>query len=152
MRYHSHLFERAAKETGLVKETARLLLSTIPELEAKGFDAALATDDVLLDALRALKAGAFAKEALPQVVRHAAEKRVPAKDAAAALGLGAADTGAVVAAIDAEIQKNAAMVREQKERAASRLMGPLMGRFKGQVSGQELQRLLAERIAAFLSS
>ena len=152
VRYHAALFERAAKETGLVKEAARLLLSTLPELESKGFDAALATDEVVLDALRALKEGAFAKEALPQVLRHAAEKRVPAKDAAAALGLGAADKSAVREAIDAEIQKNAAMVREQRERAASRLMGPLMGRFKGQVSGQELSALLQERIAAWLAA
>ena len=152
VRTHARTFERLARETGLVKETARLLLSTLPELEEKGFDVALASDDVMLDALRAVKESAFAKEALPQVLRHAAEKRVPARDAAKALGLGAADKGAVVAAIDAEIQKNAAMVRDQKERAASRLMGQLMGRFKGQVSGQELQALLAERIAAFLSS
>ena len=151
VRAHAVVFERLARETGLVREAARLLLSTLPELEAKGFDGSLATDEAMLDALRAMKEGAFAKEALPQVLRHAAEKRVPARDAAAALGLGAADRSAVRAAIDAEIQKNGEMVREQKERAASRLMGPLMGRFKGQVSGQELQAMLAERIAAFLA-
>ncbi|HVM45400.1 MAG TPA: GAD domain-containing protein, partial [Candidatus Thermoplasmatota archaeon] len=150
VRYHAALFEKAARETGLVKEAARLLLSTLPELEAKGFQAELAGDEVVVDALRALKDGAFAKEALPQVLRHAAEKRVPAKDAAAALGLGAADRSALVAAIDAEIATNAAMVREQRERAAGRLMGPLMGRFRGQVSGAELQALLAERIRRFL--
>lgn len=151
VRHHASLFERLAKETGLVKEAARVLLSTLPELEAKGFDIEKAKDDIILDTLNAVKAGAFAKEALPQVLQYAAEKRVPARDAAAALGLGAADKGAVLAAIDAEIQKNAAMVREQKERAASRLMGPLMGRFKGQVSGQELQSMLKDRIEAFLA-
>ncbi|HUR69208.1 MAG TPA: Glu-tRNA(Gln) amidotransferase subunit GatE [Candidatus Thermoplasmatota archaeon] len=150
--WHTRRFDRLVKATGLPKETARVLLSTLPELEAKGFKVELATEDLLIDALVAVKQGAFAKEALPAVLRHAAEKEMRAADAAAALGLTGADKGAVRAAIDAEIQKNAPMVREQRERAASRLMGPLMGKFKGQVSGQELQALLAERIAAFLAS
>lgn len=151
VRGEAALFERLVKASGLPKETARLMLNQLPELEQKGFRAELATEAILLDALGALAQGAFAKEALPQVVRHAAETRTSARDAAKALGLGAASKDDVRAAIDAEIEKHAAMVREQKERAASRLMGPLMGRFKGQVSGQELQGMLAERIAAFLA-
>jgi glutamyl-tRNA(Gln) amidotransferase subunit E len=152
VRTHAAAFERMARETGLVKEAARLLLSTLPELEAKGFDGSLATDALMLDALRARKEGAFAKEALPQVLRHAAEKHVDARAAAQALGLGAADRSAVRDAIDAEIRKNAAMVREQKERAAGRLMGPLMARFRGQVSGADLQTMLAEQIQKFLDA
>jgi glutamyl-tRNA(Gln) amidotransferase subunit E len=150
--WHTRRFDRLVEATGLPKEAARLMLSTIPELETKGFDISLATEEAMLDSLRALKEGAFAKEALPSVLRHATENGLAAKDAAAALGLSGASKDAVRSAIDAEIQKNAAMVRDQRERAAQRLMGPLMGRFKGQVSGQELQAMLAERIAAFLDT
>lgn len=149
---HAAVFESLVKATGLVKETARLLLSTLPELESKGFQRDLATDAVLLDVMRTLAEGGFAKEALPQVLQHAAEKRVGAKDATAALGLGAASQDEVRAFIDAEIEKNAALVEKQGLRAQGPLMGPVMARFKGQVSGQELSALLKERLEAWLAA
>lgn len=148
---HAFVFERLAKETGLVKETARLLLNTLPELEAKGAPVARATDDVLLDAMRALAADKFTKEALPQVLEHVLANGGTAESAVAALGLGSIDKDALRKEIDAEIAKNADLVQKQGMRAQGPLMGPLMGRHKGKVSGQELSALLKERIEAWLA-
>ena len=52
--------------------------------------------------------------------------------------------------IDAEIEKNADLARRQRERAAGALMGPIMAKYRGQVSGQELSALLAERLKLWL--
>lgn len=144
-------FEALVRETRLVKEAARILLHTLAELEAKGVSVARATDDVLLDAMRALAANAFAKEALPQVMERMLAKAEGAEAAVKALGLGAADEDEVRKAIDAEIEKNADLVRRQGPRAQGPLMGPLMGRFKGQVSGQQLAALLKQRLEKWLA-
>ncbi|HEX2021287.1 MAG TPA: Glu-tRNA(Gln) amidotransferase subunit GatE [Candidatus Thermoplasmatota archaeon] len=140
-------FEALAR-TGLPKEAARLLLSTTPELVAKGVPEEKLGLDVLLPALEAVKAGAFAKEALPQVVERMAREGQDARAAAAALGLGAADESAVLAFLDELLDKEADLVARQGMRATGPLMGPLMARFKGQVAGSRLSALLAEKLAA----
>lgn len=145
-------FELLVKETGLVKETARLLLTSLSELEAEGFDATRVTDAHLLDVLRSLASGAFAKEAAPKVLRHTVEKGVDANAAVEALGLGAVSHDVVRKEIDALIAKDEDMVARQGMRAAGPLMGPLMGKYRGKVSGKDLSALVAERIEKFMSS
>jgi glutamyl-tRNA(Gln) amidotransferase subunit E len=145
-------FEALVKATGLQKEAARLLLSTLPELLAKGVPEARLTQERLLDAMLRLKEGAFAKEALPAVVEAMARQEIGAQQAAQALGLGGLDKDALRHEIDGEIAKNAALVAKQGLRAQGPLMGPIMARHKGKVSGQELSALLVERLQAWIAS
>lgn len=145
-------FETLVQATGLAKEAARVLLSTLPELEAKGVPIAKLGDAQLLDALAQVKAGAFAKEALPNVLEHVARHGGSAADAANALGLAGLDKDALRREIDAEIAKNADLVQKQGARAQGALMGPLMARHKGKVPGQELSALLKERLDAWLAA
>jgi glutamyl-tRNA(Gln) amidotransferase subunit E len=145
-------FEALVKATGLVKEAARLLLSTTPELIAKGVPAERITQERMLDALTRLKEGAFAKEALPAVVETMVMKGLGAAQAVQALGLGGIDKDALRREVDEEIAKNAALVAKQGLRAAGPLMGPIMARHKGKVSGQEISALLQERLQAWLAA
>lgn len=143
---HANEFEELVKATGLVKEAARLLLSTLPEL---GVDDA--PEGVLLDALVTVRDGAFAKEALPQVLKTMIEKKVDARAAVAALGLGGVDDGEIVRAIDELIASKQDLVRKQRERSAGAIMGPIMTKFRGKTSGETISRLVQERLAAWLA-
>jgi glutamyl-tRNA(Gln) amidotransferase subunit E len=145
------LFERLVAATGLPREAARLLLAVPAEIAPAGEPPREVPEGVALDVLTALKEGAFAKEALAPVTRHALENRLGARDAAKALGLGSVDRARLVADVDAEIRRNAALVEKQRERAQGPLMGPIMAKYRGQVAGAELSKLLQERIAAFLA-
>jgi len=145
------LFEDLVKASGLVKETARLLLSTLDELAADGFHRDAATPAHLADALRCLAAGKFAKEALGKVIRQACENDVTAQAAVDALNLGAMDLAELEAIIDAAIAANAELVKSQGARAQGPLMGPLMGQLHGKVSGKELSSALQRRLKAWLA-
>jgi glutamyl-tRNA(Gln) amidotransferase subunit E len=139
-------FTAWAQASGLPKETARLLLNVIPELDPALPRAHL--DATALDALRTLAAGAFAKEALPAVLAHALKSGVPAAEAAKALGFGAMDKDALRAEVDALLAKEKDLVEKQGMRAQGALMGPLMAKLKGKVSGQEISAMLKERLEA----
>ncbi len=143
-------FEALVQATGLAKEAARLLLSTLPELVAKGVPAERLTLARMLDALTRVKEGAFAKEALPGVLEAMARQGIGAQQAAQALGLGGLDKDALRREIDEEISKNAALVAKQGLRAAGPLMGPIMARHKGKVSGAEISALLQERLQLWI--
>ena len=141
-------FERLVRAHGLVKETARALLTVVPDLAATGVPEDRLAGPTLDEALRGLAAGLYAKEALPTVMAHLATKGGTADQAAKALGLGVVDKAAIRAEIDALLDKEADLVQRQGMRAQGALMGPIMARFKGQVSGQELAALLKERLEA----
>lgn len=142
-------FERLAKASGLPKESARMLLAVEPALPAGGSESA--REAAMVATLRAIAAGDFAKEAMEPVVKRMLETGEDVAGAAKALGLGAVDRTALVADVDAAIAKDAALVEKQGERAAGALMGPLMAKYRGAVSGKELSELLRERIAAHLA-
>jgi len=144
-------FEAWARGTGLVRETARMLLNVLPELPP-ALQERPDADARALDVLRAVKAGLFAKEAMGRVLQHVLETGATVPDAVAALGLGRADRAALEADVDAVIRERAALVEKQGERAAGAVMGPLMAKYRGQVSGDELSRLVAERLKAWLAA
>lgn len=144
---HANEFEELVKATSLVKEAARLLLSTLPEI---GVDDA--PEGVLLDALVAVKNGAFAKEALPQVLKTMIDKKLDARAAVAALGLGGVDEAELVRAIDELIASKVDLVKKQRERSAGAIMGPIMAKFRGKASGETISRLVQERLAAWLAN
>jgi glutamyl-tRNA(Gln) amidotransferase subunit E len=143
-------FERLAAGSGLPKESARMLLAVEPALPAGTPEPA--RDAAMEAVLRAVAAGEFAKEAMENVVKRMLEKSEDVAAAAKALGLGAVDRAALVADIDAAIAKDAALVEKQGERASGPLMGPIMAKYRGQVSGKELSDLLRERIQKFLAA
>jgi glutamyl-tRNA(Gln) amidotransferase subunit E len=69
-----------------------------------------------------------------------------AKDAAAALGLGAVDTKDAADRIDAIVRQREEFVRERGKGAMGPLMGEVMKELRGQLDGKELSRLLEESI------
>ena len=148
--WRGDVFEAWVRETGLVREAARMLLNVLPELPP-ALQERPDADARALDVLCGVKEGIYAKEAMGKVLQHVLEKGGTAAEAAKALGMGAVDRAALAADVDATIRERAALVEKQGERAAGAIMGPIMAKYRGQVSGDEISRLVAERLKAWMA-
>ncbi|MFA5860075.1 MAG: Glu-tRNA(Gln) amidotransferase subunit GatE [Candidatus Thermoplasmatota archaeon] len=145
------IFERLVAASGLPREAARVLINVPADITEPGQPPRDIPEDVAMDALSALKEGAFAKEALPQVVKHVLVHHVSARDAAKALGLGGVSEDEVIRAIDAVIEEKRDIVDRQKERAAGAIMGPIMAKYRGRFSGDAISKLVQDRLRKKLS-
>lgn len=147
--WRGDVFESWVRATGLVRESARMLLNVIPELPA-ALQERPELDDRALGVLVGVKEGHYAKEAMGQVLARVLESGGTVPDAVRSLGLAKADRSALVADVDAIIAERAALVQKQGERAAGAIMGPVMAKYRGQVSGDELSKLVAERLKVWM--
>ncbi len=147
------VYEAIVRETGLTKEAARALTDTFAELSREGVAMDSLDDAAFLAVFRALAAKDFAKEAVADVLRHLATK--PGSDvegAVDALGLKSLGEAEVVAIVDRHIAKQADYVKEKGGMAAmGGIMGPIMGELRGKADGGTVNRVVKERLAAFLA-
>lgn len=130
---------------------ARTLLATVPEIRREHPEADLG-DEVLREAFDGLKEGAFAKEALPDVVAALATGRAKSVEAAVGdLGLAAADAEAVEAAARRLVEQRSEFVEERGEASVGPLMGVLMKEFRGKADGQLVSQCLAKAVKEHLA-
>ena len=146
---HEDLFEELAKG-GQAQVAARTFLNTYPALEKEGVSTDGLSDPQVRRAFEALNRGRFAKEALPDVLRHMAQGK-DLDTAVEELGLGKVDGDDAAAIVDAIIADRAAFVREKGMGAVGPLMAPVMAQLKGKLEGKAASDLLRSRIEAFLA-
>ncbi|MHB8584846.1 MAG: Glu-tRNA(Gln) amidotransferase subunit GatE [Thermoplasmatota archaeon] len=143
---HAKLFETLAKD-GQAREAARVLVHIFPETGE-------ISEAALVEVFARLKRREFAKEALPDLIARLA-KGESLEAAIGALGLGGAG-GEVQRELDAEVdrllQENDALLKTRGAAAAKPLMGPLMQKFRGRVSGEDVSRALERKIRERLGS
>ncbi|MEA3143301.1 MAG: glutamyl-tRNA(Gln) amidotransferase subunit [Thermoplasmata archaeon] len=121
---------------------ARILLQYLPSLAN-----AEAAHRQLPALVAALKAGRFAKEALPDLLKAIdADPKLDAEGAIAKAGVGSADAAAVDAVIAAVIAERADFVKARGMAAMGPLMGPVMAQLRGKADGA----LISERLKAAL--
>src|SRR6058998_1563083 len=82
-----HAFETIAREFGEPTLVASVLLYSFGELRREGFDVDGIPVDHLRELFSLLKAGRFAKEAVPEIVREMARTRSRASEATGTLGV-----------------------------------------------------------------
>jgi glutamyl-tRNA(Gln) amidotransferase subunit E len=143
------LFERLVHELGKEhdKLVARVLLQTLPELDKEVPEAHQRLGEAeLRDALLAVKQGAYAKEALPRVLKAMAEQGGGAREAAQRIGLGAMGEDQVRAAVRALLDRQAKLVQERGERAMGPLMGDAMQELRGKADGQLISKVVREEL------
>jgi glutamyl-tRNA(Gln) amidotransferase subunit E len=145
-------FEALASE-GDAALASRVLLQILPDLERRFPDAA----DRLLawsrEALRAVRAGAFAKEGLPQVLEALASGEAQdVASGAAARGLAGADLADVEARARTLVNERADFVRARGLESVGPLMGILMKEFRGRVDGKKLNAVLALEVERLLAA
>ncbi|MEI6796470.1 MAG: Glu-tRNA(Gln) amidotransferase subunit GatE, partial [Methanomassiliicoccales archaeon] len=136
----------AAAGMNLAAVGARTLLSTLPELEREGCKV---EDTAILAALRSLADGAFAKEALPDVLRKMSSGCDVVK-AVADLGLGKVDASEAAAIVRALVEQRADFVRAKGAAAVGPLMAPAMAELKGKLEGKAVSDLLKQEIERLL--
>jgi len=141
-------FEMIAHEFGEAKLVASVLLYTFGELRREGFD----VDGIPVDHLRELfslmKAGRFAKEALPGLVREMARTRSRASETIAFLGVTQLSRQELESIVDEMLRASQELIASRGEAAEKALMGDVMKRVRGRADGKLVSQVLHERLEA----
>ncbi len=141
-------FEVLAEECGEPQVAANALTYHFTEIRREGLDIDALPLDRLREVFRGLREGAFAKEAIPALLRHTARERSDVAAALRATGLGALTEAEVDRVLDEIVAAQGAMIRERGEKAIAPLMGIAMDRLRGKVDGKVVSEKLRQRVRA----
>ena len=129
---------------------ARTLTDTMVELMREGVELENLTEQHFIDIFRLLAEHAFAKEAIPDIMRFIASKpELSVERAIEEIGLGVS-----IRDVERFIEDTVALKRdfilEKGERAVGPLMGIVMAKYRGKVDGKEINRLLKTKVQQIL--
>lgn len=145
-------FETLEKDSGEAQVAANALTYHFSEIRREGIDIDTIPLERLRELFRMFARGAFAKEAIPALLRAMARDRTNAAHAAQSLGLAAMTERELDAALDAIVAAHGPMIRERRERALPALMGVAMAQLRGKADGAVISEKLRARISANLAS
>jgi glutamyl-tRNA(Gln) amidotransferase subunit E len=141
------LFEIIAREFGEPTLVATVLLYTFGELRRDSLNVDGIPVDHLRELFSLLKAGRFAKEAIPDLLRVMARRGVRASEAITSLGVKGLTRRELEEIIDAVLEESADLIAARKEAAERPLMGRVMERVRGRADGKLVSEVLQERLA-----
>src|SRR3990170_3905260 len=144
------LFEAVAREFGEPRTAATTLTYTYSELRGESLDVDMIPDDHVRELFSLLKAGRFAKEAIPQILREMTRAQVRASEAMKALGVSGIPRAEVVAAVDEILDASAELIRSKGAGAEKALMGRAMERLRGRADGKLVSEVVRERLRAWM--
>src|SRR5207244_4724732 len=124
-------FEAIAREFGEAKLVATVLLYTFGELRREGFDVDGIPVDHLRELFSLLKAGRFAKEAVPEIVREMAWTRSRASEASGTLGVRRMSRQDLESIVDATLRVSEDLISSRGNAAENALMGQRRERGEG---------------------
>ncbi|MDG6962438.1 MAG: hypothetical protein JRN48_01205, partial [Nitrososphaerota archaeon] len=149
--YDADEIERFEELAGRLRLEPSFIASVLVDLPARlsreGVAEAGYAPSALALALEAVAAGRVAKEAVPDVLRTAWEKRTTIEQAAVDLGLERVDEARLADILDDLVSRQAALIREKGDAAFSPLMGDAMKEVRGKADGALVARLLREKMA-----
>ncbi|MDR2866113.1 MAG: Glu-tRNA(Gln) amidotransferase subunit GatE [Methanomassiliicoccaceae archaeon] len=143
------IFEKIAKDKALISAAAATFLGTFTEMEREGIDVNAISEKDILDIFSSLKAGNFAKEALPSLFREIA-KGTPVSDAVSKLGVGAMSESEAAKIIAKIVTERENFVKEKGMGSVGPLMGPVMEALRGKLDGKKMNDLLTKEIKKLL--
>ena len=144
------MFEALASMEGMSSVAASTLLYTFSELEAADVDTSKLDQARMTELFGMLIEGAFAKEALPAILKEMAVSGSKPKDALSKLGLEAVDESEAVAIIAGIVAERADFVKSKGMGAVGPLRGPVMGALKGKLDGKRVSDILSQEIKKIL--
>ena len=115
-------------------------------LEREGVPVTGLGPGILVAALEAVDAGKAAKEALPEIIRASAEKRISVDEAVKLLGLAGLSEEEVSRVVREVVAREGPLVSEKGEGAFSPLMGEVMKEVRGKADGSTVARLLRREL------
>src|SRR5438552_294389 len=143
-------FEVIAREFGEAKQVATVLLYTFGELRREGFDVDGIPVDHLRELFSLLKAGRFAKEATPEIVREMARTRSRASEATGTLGVTRMSRQDLESIVDEVLQASQDLISARGDAAEKALMGQVMERVRGRADGRLVSEVLHAHLEAQL--
>jgi len=143
-------FEAIAREFGEAKQVATVLLYTFGELRREGFDVDGIPVDHLRELFSLLKAGRFAKEAVPEIVREMARTHARASEAMGALGVTRMSRQDLETIVDEALRASEDLIESRGNAAEKALMGQVMERVRGRADGKLVSEVLHERLEGFV--
>ncbi len=143
-------FELLARSLGNPPVVARIYLNTFPELEKMGLDPSKLTVETMREVLTGLNKGAFAKEAIPQILASVIEQGFTVEKALESLGVETVDLDSVRAVCERVVREREKFIRERGEGALGPLMGIVMKELRGKVDGKIISEILSEKIKLLL--
>jgi len=147
-------FERIMQQVPKASATSvvRTLETVLSELEKEGVPVSNIAEGHLTQLFRLQSEGKIPNEAIGGVLKIIATKpETTVEEAARTLGIGV-EKGELEAAIDKLIESRMDFIREKGLDSVGPLMGVVMKEFRGKVSGQEVSRLLKEKISKRLGA
>lgn len=125
----------------------RTLETIIPELEKEGVPAVNIKEDQHIQLFKLQSEGKVPNEAIGGLLKILATKpEIAVEEAAKSIGIGEGQ-GELESAIDKLIESKMDFIQEKGLNSVGPLMGVIMKDFRGKVSGQEVSRLLKEKIS-----
>ena len=143
-------FGAIAREFGEAKLVATVLLYTFGELRREGFDVDGIPVDHLRELFSLLKAGRFAKEAVPEIVREMARTHSRASEAMGTLGVTRMSRQDLESIVDEALRASGELISSRGNAAEKALMGQVMERVRGRTDGKLVSEVLHERLEAFV--
>ena len=130
----------------------RVLETILFELEKEGVMTNKITEDHLMQLFRLQSEGKIPNEAISNILKTVAINPGLSVDRSAeSLGIGGVEKGELETAVDKLIEERMDFVKGKGLNAVGPLMGLIMKDFRGKVSGEEVSRLLKEKISKKLA-
>jgi len=130
---------------------ASILCSTITNLERQGLDSSKLTSDHIHKSFELLKADKITKESIEMIFENIMSKNAKSVDDAIKMAsLTSVDENELNKIIDNIIQKNTNLIKNQGSRSIGTLMGIVMKDVRGKVSGEQVNKLLKNKIQKYL--
>ena len=148
------LFEKIVKTTSVSSSfVVSTLCSTITSLERDGLDSQLLKIEEIEKAFELLGNKKIAKESIEIIFKNIMSgKSKTIKDAINDAQIDSIDESQVDKILEEIVRNNQSIIYNQKERAIGPLMGIVMKELRGKVSGEIINKLLAEKIDKVLNN
>lgn len=144
-------FELLAGAFGNAQVVARIYLNAYPEMEKAGLDPGALHVDTVKDVMSMFTKGAFAKEAIPDILSWMLKNgSADLQKAMDSLGLGGTDAAAVKEICARVVKEREGFIRERGEGALGPLMGIVMKELRGKADGKLISETLRGLIAQLL--
>lgn len=144
------LFDRIMQQIPHANATivVRTLETVLNELEKEGIPVNKITEEHLMQFFKLQSEGKIPNEAIGNVLKTIASKpELTVDNAVQSLGIGGVGTDELEIAIDRLIESKMDFIKEKGLNSAGPLMGVIMKDFRGKVSGEEVSRILKEKIS-----
>ncbi len=145
-------FELLARSFGNPQVVARIFLHAFPELEKAGLSVGRLEVDLLRDVMARFAEGAFAKEAVPELLGWMVRNEsYDISKAMQHVGVDAVSSEDLEAICSRVVKEKESFIRERGEASLGPLMGVVMKELRGKVDGKVISDVLRGKIRQLLS-